>query len=254
MTSGWSLPWEAPWFAPLAGWGPGLPAPDAAATFPDDLPDALNRLGPLPVRFVPQSALPDGMAYEQFIFDTGSVPTRTNLHDAFNGLCWHRFPQTKLGLNRLQAAEIARAGVGAVRGPLRDALTLFDENAALLQAPPPLWDALLAQVRPTTVIHLAAETGTGQSLTESSRHVNVNLMGTSAMLDAFVRKGIVPGHFVLTSSRAVYGEGLWLDAAGKPVSPGLRDKETASRSRRPLEETVFEEAWGQSSPLFAGQD
>ena len=145
MTSGWSLPWEAPWFAPLAGWGPGLPAPDAAGTFPDDLPDALNRLGPLPVRFVPQSALPDGTAYEQFIFDTGSVPTRTNLHDAFNGLCWHRFPQTKLGLNRLQAAEIARAGVGAVRGPLRDALTLFDENAALLQAPPELWEALLAR-------------------------------------------------------------------------------------------------------------
>ena len=145
MTSGWSLPWEAPWFAPLAGWGPGLPAPDAAGTFSDDLPDALNRLGPLPVRFVPQSALPDGMAYEQFIFDTGSVPTRTNLHDAFNGLCWHRFPQTKLGLNRLQAAEIARAGVGAVRGPLRDALTLFDENAALLQAPPELWEALLAR-------------------------------------------------------------------------------------------------------------
>lgn len=145
MTSGWSLPWEAPWFDPLAGWGRGLPAPDAAGTFPDDLPDALNRLGPLPVRFVPQSALPDGMAYEQFIFDTGSVPTRTNLHDAFNGLCWHRFPQTKLGLNRLQAAEIARAGVGAVRGPLRDALTLFDENAALLQAPPELWEALLAR-------------------------------------------------------------------------------------------------------------
>ena len=87
-----------------------------------------------------------------------------------------------------------------------------------------MWDALLARVRPTTVIHLAAETGTGQSLTESSRHVNVNLMGTSAMLDAFVRKGIVPGHFVLTSSRAVYGEGMWLDAAGQPVSPGLRDK------------------------------
>lgn len=87
-----------------------------------------------------------------------------------------------------------------------------------------MWDDLLARVKPTTVVHLAAETGTGQSLTEASRHVNVNLIGTSAMLDAFVRKGIVPGQFVLTSSRAVYGEGLWLDAAAKPVSPGLRDK------------------------------
>jgi len=145
MGAGWSLPWAAPWFEPLAAWGPDLPAPDGSGTFAPELSDALNRLGSLPVRFVPQSALPDGQAYEQFIADTGCVPTRNNLHDAFNGLCWHRFPHTKRGLNRLQAAEIAQAGVGAVRGPLRDALTLFDENAALLQAPAALWDALLAR-------------------------------------------------------------------------------------------------------------
>lgn len=145
MGAGWSLPWAAPWFAPLAAWGPDLPAPDGSGVFPSDLPDALNRLGPLPVRFVPQSALPEGHAYERFIFETATVPTRANLHDAFNGLCWHRFPRTKQGLNRLQAAEIAQAGVGAVRGPLRDALTLFDENAALLQAPAALWEALLAR-------------------------------------------------------------------------------------------------------------
>lgn len=38
------------------------------------------------------------------------------------------------------------------------------------------------------------------------------------------------------------------------LPPELRAKETAPRTRRPLEEIVFEEAWGQSSPLFAGQD
>jgi hypothetical protein len=65
------------------------------------------------------------------------------LHDFFNGLCWMQFPQTKKKLNQLQAAEIARAGVQKVRGPVRDALTLFDENAALLSAPQPLWDALI---------------------------------------------------------------------------------------------------------------
>ena len=42
----------------------------------------------------------------------------------------------------LQAAAIARDGVQPRRGPLRDALTLFDENGALLQAPAPLWQAL----------------------------------------------------------------------------------------------------------------
>ena len=97
------------------------------------------------MRFVSQLALPSGQAYEQFIFETGTVPTRDNLHDFFNGLCWLRFPQTKTKLNQFQAAEIAAAGVTPLRGPVRDALTVFDENAAFLSAPPPLWDALIAK-------------------------------------------------------------------------------------------------------------
>ncbi len=132
--------WSAPWFAPVADEGRAV---RAALALGGSLPQALDALGVCPVRFVPQACLPPGVAYEQFIFDAGSVPTRENLHDFFNGLCWRRFPATKRLLNRLQAAEIASAGVGAVRGPVRDALTLFDENAALLQAPPPLWDALM---------------------------------------------------------------------------------------------------------------
>ena len=94
------------------------------------------------VQFVPSTRLPAGEAYEAFIFRTGMVPTRDNLHDMFNGLVWWLFPRAKRRLNELQAAAIAAQGVGSVRGPLRDALTLFDENAALLQAPQPLKLAL----------------------------------------------------------------------------------------------------------------
>ncbi len=97
------------------------------------------------MRFVPQAALPEGQAYEDFIFSTRQVPTREGLHDFFNGLCWRVFPRAKARLNALQAAEIAARGVGAVRGPVRDAITVFDENGALLQAPPALWEALLAR-------------------------------------------------------------------------------------------------------------
>ncbi len=86
----------------------------------------------LPLRFVPQSALPEGTAYEEFIGATGCVPTRDNLHDFFNGLVWQTFPLIKRELNALQAAQIAQAGVGKSRGPARDAATIFDENAALL--------------------------------------------------------------------------------------------------------------------------
>ena len=105
---------------------------------------ALNAVaqGAAPVRFVPQAALPAGVAYEQFVFTERAVPTRDHLHDFLNGLAWLAFPQAKRRLNALQAAEIARTGVGARRGPLRDACTVFDENAALLHAPDALWQAL----------------------------------------------------------------------------------------------------------------
>lgn len=92
----------------------------------------LRNAAGLPIRFVPQSELPEGQAYEQFIGATGCVPTRDNLHDFFNGLVWLTFPRIKQRLNALQAAQIAVAGVGRSRGPARDAATIFDENAALL--------------------------------------------------------------------------------------------------------------------------
>jgi len=100
---------------------------------------------PIPIRFVPQSDLPPGEAYEAFIARTRQVPTRDGLHDFFNGLCWARFPKTKRRLNLLQAAEIERHGVQATRGAVRDALTLFDENVILLQVPDALWQALQAR-------------------------------------------------------------------------------------------------------------
>jgi dTDP-L-rhamnose 4-epimerase len=88
----------------------------------------------------------------------------------------------------------------------------------------PGWDAVLKVVRPDTIVHLAAETGTGQSLTESSRHGRVNVVGTTEMLDALVRAEHVPDHFVLASSRAVYGEGAWLDG-DEVFYPGPRRHE-----------------------------
>jgi len=87
---------------------------------------------------------------------------------------------------------------------------------------PAAWDALLVDVHPDTVIHLAAETGTAQSLHEATRHAEVNVVGTTVMLDALSRAGIVPTHFVLSSSRAVYGEGEWRRADGTVFLPGQR--------------------------------
>jgi len=78
---------------------------------------------------------------------------------------------------------------------------------------PPDWDAVLRLVRPTQIVHLAAETGTAQSLSEATRHGSVNVVGTTQLLDALSRTGHVPDQFVLASSRAVYGEGAWRSGA-----------------------------------------
>ena len=106
---------------------------------------ALNQDGHSPVQFVPQSELPAGESYEAFIARTGQCPTRDGLHDFFNGLCWLGFPRVKRRLNQLHLAQIQRTGIQPVRGPARDALTVFDENAAFLQASDALWDALVAK-------------------------------------------------------------------------------------------------------------
>jgi Protein of unknown function (DUF3025) len=95
----------------------------------------------LALRCVPQAALPAGMAYEQFIYDTACIPTRTlagskgAMHDACNALIWVHYPHTKARLNALQAAAIRTDGIQGTRGRLRDALTLFDESALILCCP-----------------------------------------------------------------------------------------------------------------------
>jgi hypothetical protein len=134
-----NLDWRLPWFKAWASTGQQLEH-DWHRT--GNVVDAFNSCNMAPVHFVPQDQLPPSIAYEEFIFKTKQVPTRHNAHDFFNGLCWLRFPQTKLRLNALQAHTIEQQGIQSHRGPLRDALTLFDENGALLFAPQELWKAL----------------------------------------------------------------------------------------------------------------
>jgi hypothetical protein len=89
----------------------------------------------VPLRFVAADDA-GAAAYEAHIGATGRVPTRSAgagaLHDLFNALIWLTLPATKAALNARQAQEIARAGVGAVRGAVRDACTLIDESGLLL--------------------------------------------------------------------------------------------------------------------------
>lgn len=126
------IDWSVAWFEPVRARGSTIETlsglVDALAAHGSP---GCNAYG-LPVRFIPQAALPAGRAYEAHIAATGEVPTRENLHDLFNALAWFAWPRTKAALNARQAGVIARDGIGPTRGAARDAATLFDENALLL--------------------------------------------------------------------------------------------------------------------------
>lgn len=104
-----------------------------------------------------------------------------------------------------------------------------------------IWDEVLKAAEPDCIIHLAAETGTGQSLLQSTRHVSANVVGTSVMLDSLARHDIAPSRFILTSSRAVYGEGAWKSATGELIYPGQRDLDQLEKGAWDFDGLTFQE-------------
>lgn len=77
------------------------------------------------------------------------------------------------------------------------------------------------------VVHLAAETGTGQSMYEIDRYVDVNVRGTSLLLDILAKKEADSDsirRLVVASSRAIYGEGKYRGSNGF-FYPGARSLE-----------------------------
>jgi len=73
------------------------------------------------------------------------------------------------------------------------------------------------------VLHLAAETGTGQSMYDVIRYNDVNVMGTAVLLEALVANPGRVRRLVIASSRSVFGEGAYACAAHGTVYPGERD-------------------------------
>lgn len=85
-----------------------------------------------------------------------------------------------------------------------------------------LADALEGQ---DAVVHLAAETGTGQSMYEITRYEEVNLKGTAVLLDLLVNQRAryeSVRKLVVASSRAIYGEGRYRCETHGIVNPAER--------------------------------
>lgn len=69
------------------------------------------------------------------------------------------------------------------------------------------------------IVHLAAETGTGQSMYEIKRYSLVNIYGTSVLCDFLINRNHDIEKVILASSRAIYGEGKYLCSACGIVYP-----------------------------------
>ena len=107
-----------------------------------------------------------------------------------------------------RAIEVARL----VRGDVRD---------------PAKWiEALDGQ---EVVVHLAAETGTGQSMYEIERYADTNVRGTAHLLDLLVNGKHTVRKVVLASSRVLYGEGKYRSAKLGIVHPPLRLEQDMKR-------------------------
>jgi dTDP-L-rhamnose 4-epimerase len=90
------------------------------------------------------------------------------------------------------------------------------------------------------VVHLAARVGVGQSMYEIAEYTSVNGVGTGVLLEALIERPVE--RLVVASSMSVYGEGLYLDADGRPVPP-------VDRTRQQLQAGEWEPVGPDGQPL-----
>ena len=112
---------------------------------------------------------------------------------------------------QIHGANAPQPDLGAkcrfIHGDIRDAAALT---------------AVVDECQPDLIVHLAAETGTGQSHDQVAHHCSVNVTGTALLAEALRRLPAIRRRVVLASSRAVYGEGLYRTRGGDLIVPPPR--------------------------------
>lgn len=74
------------------------------------------------------------------------------------------------------------------------------------------------------IVHLAAETGTGQSMYEIKKYADVNIIGTALLLDYLTNNKHHVKKVIIASSRAIYGEGKYQCKDHGVVFPTMRNE------------------------------
>lgn len=101
-------------------------------------------------------------------------------------------PQIHGAIPQIESSALNSPKVQIIRGDAGDATLL---------------ESVFEQV--SAVIHLAAETGTGQSMYQIARYNQVNTQGTAVLLDVLANKKHSVTKIILASSRSIYGEGAY---------------------------------------------
>jgi dTDP-L-rhamnose 4-epimerase len=93
------------------------------------------------------------------------------------------------------------------------------------------------------IVHLAAETGTGQSMYQVQKYIDTNIVGTATLLDILINNKHCVKKVLVASSRAVYGEGKYFSKEFGVVYPEPRTLENLNKG-------YFEVIYpGSTSPL-----
>jgi dTDP-L-rhamnose 4-epimerase len=118
-------------------------------------------------------------------------------------------------------------------------------------------DLIIALQGVDTVIHLAAETGTGQSMYAIQHYSDVNIGGTALLLDLIANESFPINKIVVASSRAVYGEGKYRCDQHGVVYPSARSATAMERGDFSVHcpvcgTAVHVEATDESTPVQPG--
>lgn len=110
--------------------------------------------------------------------------------------------------------------IGQVHGN-RERPDMLEPEIELIRGDVRDGEAVAAALRGVdSVIHLAAEVGVGQSMYEVERYTSTNDVGTAVLFEQLIDQPV--RRVVTASSMSIYGEGLYHDAAGRPVEDAQR--------------------------------
>jgi dTDP-L-rhamnose 4-epimerase len=121
-------------------------------------------------------------------------------------------PQVHGVISQIDSSTLNSSKTQVIRGDIKDTSLL---------------ESLLTQV--SAIIHLAAETGTGQSMYQIAHYNEVNTQGTAILLDILANKKHFVNKVILASSRSIYGEGAYRnEQTGQVEYPEARSAEALS--------------------------